>query len=121
VINLVPDKAAVYREAARVLRPGGRLVVSDVVLDAPLPAAVAESAAAFTGCVAGATLRADYLRTIAEAGLVDVEVLTDRGFGTIVLDVIPPELREQARAAGIDVHAVADAVRSLTIRARKPA
>ena len=67
VINLVPDKRAVYREVARVLRPGGRMVVSDVVLDAPLPAAIAESVAALTGCVAGAALREDYLNTIAAA------------------------------------------------------
>jgi arsenite methyltransferase len=120
VINLVPDKAAAYREAARVLRPGGRLVVSDVVLEAPLPPAVAASAEALTGCVAGAALRADYLRTIGDAGFTDVEVLTDRGFGAIVLDVVPPALREQATAAGIDIEAVAETVRSLTIRARKP-
>lgn len=54
VINLIPDKAAVYREVARVLRPGGRVVVSDVVLDAPLPEVVASGVAALTGCVAGA-------------------------------------------------------------------
>ncbi len=120
VINLVPDKAAVYKELERVLRPGGRMIISDVVLEAPLPAAVAESVAAFTGCVAGAALRADYLQTIAAAGLAAIEVVNDRGFGEMAVALVPPELLEQAKVAGINVLDVARTVRSLTIRARKP-
>ena len=120
VINLVPDKAAVYREIARVLRPGGRMVVSDVVLDAPLPASIAADAAALTGCVAGAALRAPYLATIAAAGLTDVEIVSDKGFGALALTLVPDAMLRDARAAGIDVERVAETVRSLTIRARKP-
>lgn len=120
VINLVPDKAAVYREVARVLRPGGRLAISDVVLDAPLPALVAESAAALTGCVAGAALRVEYLRMIEAAGLVDIEIVSDRSFGEMALGMVPESLVRQAQEAGIDVPRVAESVRSLTIRARKP-
>jgi SAM-dependent methyltransferase len=119
VINLVPDKAAVFREVARVLRPGGRMAVSDIVLDAPLPALVADSVAAFTGCIAGASLRADYLEAVAAAGLDDVRVVADRGFGELALDMVPGALVEQARAAGIDVRGVAATVRSVTVVARK--
>ena len=119
VINLVPDKAAVYREIARVLRPGGRVVVSDVVLDAPLPEAIAGSVAALTGCVAGAAMRTDYLRTIRDAGLHDVEIVDDKSFGDIALTMIPDALLETAKAAGVDVRAVAQTVRSVTVRARK--
>ena len=119
VINLVPDKAAVYREVERVLRPGGRVVVSDVVLDAPLPAAVAASVAALTGCVAGAALRADYLRTIAEVGLDDIEVVDDKAFGEMAMTMIPEPLLRTVEAAGVDVPAVARSVRSITIRAWK--
>jgi SAM-dependent methyltransferase len=120
VINLVPDKAAVYREVARVLRPGGRMVISDVVLNAPLPAVIAADVAALTGCVAGAALRDQYLATISAAGLSDIEVVNDKGFGAMVLTMVPQPMLRQAEAAGIDVQRVAETVRSLTIRARKP-
>ena len=120
VINLVPDKTAVYREVARVLRPGGRVVVSDIVLDAPLPGVVAESVAALTGCVAGAAMRADYLRTVAEAGLQDVEVVDEKAFGEMALAMIPDSLRRTMESAGVDVPAVARTVRSITVRAWKP-
>jgi SAM-dependent methyltransferase len=120
VINLVPDKRAVFREVARVLRPGGRMIVSDVVLDAPLPEAVASSVAAWTGCVAGASLRRDYLAAVAEAGLRDVEVLQELDFGELSLSIVPADLLATARSSGIDVKAVASTVRSVKVRARKP-
>ena len=120
VINLVPDKAAVYHEVARVLRPGGRMVISDVVLNEPLPAVIATDVAALTGCVAGAELRHEYLATVAAAGLADIEVVSDRGFGAVALTMVPETMLQQAKAAGIDVERVAETVRSLTIRARKP-
>ena len=105
VINLVPDKAAVYREVA---------------LDAPLPQTIADDVLALTGCVAGASMREDYLRTIAAAGLVDIEMVSDRSFGDIAMATLPDELLSQTQEAGIDVPGVAQTVRSLTIRARKP-
>jgi SAM-dependent methyltransferase len=120
VINLVPDKAQVYREVARVLRPGGRMVVSDVVLDAPLPAGVAEQAVAIAGCVAGAALRTDYLAAIRSAGFVEIQVLRDTSFGEVALALLPEAVVTSAKAANIDVESIARSVRSLTIRAQKP-
>ena len=74
VINLSGDKPAVFREAARVLRRGGRFAVTDVVADADMDDATRADMAAWTGCVAGALTRAEFERSLAHAGLVDVEI-----------------------------------------------
>jgi arsenite methyltransferase len=74
VINLAPDKAAVFREAFRVLAPGGRLAISDVVAIGDLPAAIAADPAAYTGCVAGAVSVAELERMIAGAGFNNVRI-----------------------------------------------
>ncbi len=74
-INHARDKAAVYREVARLLAPGGRVVVSDVVSEAPLPASVRDDPAAWAACYGGAIPEADYLAAVAAAGLAEVRVL----------------------------------------------
>ena len=80
VINLAPDKAKVFAEAFRVLKSGGRLMVSDIVLLRPLPAVIADSVAAYVGCLAGAMLRDDYLGAIRGAGFEEVEVVSEAAF-----------------------------------------
>jgi ubiquinone/menaquinone biosynthesis C-methylase UbiE len=74
VINLSPDKAAVFREAFRVLRVGGRLAISDVVAIAPIPLELQTQAAALAGCIGGAAHIDDVRRMLAEAGFTSVEV-----------------------------------------------
>ena len=78
VINLAPDKPAVFREIARVLKPGGRLAVSDIALKKPLPEEIAKDVMAYVGCISGALLIDDYRRQLAEAGFADV-VVVDAG------------------------------------------
>lgn len=78
VLNLVPDKAAAFAEMYRVLKPGGRFCVSDIVASRPLPAALRDSVALYTGCVAGAMERAAYLALLRATGFAEVEVAAEQ-------------------------------------------
>jgi len=75
VLNLAPDKPAVFREIARILKPGGRLAVSDIALKGELPEAVAQSMAAYVGCIAGAIRMDDYRAGLLDAGFEHVEIV----------------------------------------------
>lgn len=77
VINLSPDKARVFGETFRVLKPGGRLMVSDIVLMKELPDFLRDSIAAYVGCISGALLKEDYLETIRQAGFGEVSILEE--------------------------------------------
>lgn len=74
VINLSPDKERVFREAFRVLRPGGKLAISDVVLVRELPEEIKPDLTAYAGCLSGAVMKTDYLKLIEKAGFAEVEV-----------------------------------------------
>jgi SAM-dependent methyltransferase len=82
VINLAPDKQAVLREAFRVLKPGGRLAVSDIALKKPLPSEIGNDVLAYVGCIAGAILIDDYVAGLKAAGFTAVQVVdTKRDLG----------------------------------------
>jgi SAM-dependent methyltransferase len=81
VINLSPAKEAVFAETYRVLKPGGRVMISDIVLTGDLPESVASSLAAYAGCIAGAIRKDDYIRLMEDAGFVDVRIVQESRFG----------------------------------------
>ncbi len=89
VINLSPDKKAIFREAFRVLRPGGRLAISDVVALAPIPPEVQGCIEAFTGCVAGFASVDDLIQMLRHAGFVDTRVTPRPDMGVCVSEWLP--------------------------------
>jgi arsenite methyltransferase len=117
VINLVPDKGRVFREIARVLRPGGRLVISDILLDGVLPPPVASDLLAYVGCVAGAMERRAYFARVEEAGLRDVAILSDVDYLAAAGYEFSPEVRALLDHQGIRPADLAGIVRSVTFRA----
>ncbi|HEY2942608.1 MAG TPA: arsenite methyltransferase [Vicinamibacteria bacterium] len=120
VINLVPDKRAVFAEIARVLRPGGRLVISDILLDGRLPAAVENDLLAYVGCVAGAIRREEYFALVGAAGLEKVDVRRDVDYLAGLIDAAPEEVRALEARTGVKREEVLGRVRSVTFRAVKP-
>jgi arsenite methyltransferase len=121
VINLVPDKGKVFAEVARVLKPGGRLVISDIILDGALPDAVAKDVYAYVGCVSGAMLRDEYFGLLRRAGFAGVEALKDVDYLEAVGDAFPAEIAKLLATAGIAPDTLRGKVRSITYRATKPA
>lgn len=122
VINLSPEKNKVFAEAWRVLRPGGRMVVSDLVLEEALPTELAERIDATIGCVGNASLRQDYLATARAAGFTRIEILKETAYGTDVA-ASSPLAADAARETGLSLEDVAahfGKVVSLTLRLTRP-
>ncbi len=109
VINLSPDKPQVFREAYRSLKPGGRLAVSDIVTDGPLPDAIKNSMSAWAGCIAGALDVKEYIAAIQDAGFTDVDVTAsywEQDMIDTAVDQLDPELKAQVEEAKNDGRAV---------------
>jgi SAM-dependent methyltransferase len=121
VVNLVPDKGAVFREVARVLKPGGRLVISDIILDGRLPASVEKDVWAYVGCVAGAMQRERYFGLLEAAGLEKPEILKDVDYLGAIAKSAPDEVRGFIERTGARLEDLTGKVRSVTFRARRPA
>lgn len=119
VVNLSPDKPRVFREAFRVLRPGGRLTVSDIVTQGELPPAVRSSLSAWAGCVAGALDVQEYITAIEAAGFTDV-TLTPVYLDKALIEDALEQLGQELDWSGIPQKALHEAVFSAKIKAFKP-
>jgi SAM-dependent methyltransferase len=121
VINLSPDKPQVFTDAFRVLRPGGRLAVSDIVLLRPLPPALANSVAAYAGCIAGASMKEEYLSMLRHAGFSGIDVVGESPFniGDMVNDPMVRAIIDEAKLSVDDARQAGRSVVSLKVVARK--
>jgi SAM-dependent methyltransferase len=117
VINLSSDKDQVLRECFRVLRPGGRFAVSDIVLRRPLPDEVARALGAWTGCIAGALDQAEYVAKLDAVGFTGIEIQSTREYG---LDEVRALLDDQHLDADRLAPPIAGQLMSAFVRATKP-
>ncbi len=120
VINLSPDKSKVFAEAFRVLKPGGKLAVSDIVTDGPLPEAIKQSLSAWAGCVAGAVEAKDYVGMMKAVGFTDVSV-NPVFFDKETVDSALDDMKDAIELKTIAREDVYKAVFSAKITAYKPA
>jgi len=118
VINLSPDKAKVFSEVFRVLKPGGKLAVSDIVTDGPLPDAIKQSLSMWAGCVAGAVDAKDYIAMMESAGFTDISI-TPTFFDKETVDEAVKEVGDKIDLTVVSQDELYKAVYSARITAKK--
>jgi len=122
VINLSPDKEKVFRESFRVLKPGGRIMVSDIVLIKPLPKIIKDSVEAYVGCLAGASMKDEYLNYIKNEGFQSVEIISQTNYPIEVManDITAQIVKTAPDIKKEDLNDVENSVASIKVRAVKP-
>lgn len=122
VINLSPEKKKVFQEAFRVLKPGGRIMISDIVLLRELPESIKNSIEAYIGCVSGAIMKDEYMRTVKEAGFEDVREVEETSFPyeLICCDPSVKTFIENFNVPEEEVKKVASSIASVRVQGMKP-
>lgn len=122
VINLSPDKGRVFEEAFRVLKPGGRIMISDLVTLKDMPKAIRDSISAYVACIAGAMKKTDYLKTIKSAGFADVKVVEESKYpiGDLTADLSAGAIIKSMGLSLKDVRSLEDSIASVKVSAKKP-
>ncbi|HAS28099.1 MAG TPA: arsenite S-adenosylmethyltransferase [Dehalococcoidia bacterium] len=123
VINLSPDKTRVFEEAYRVLKPGGRLLVSDIVLLGKLPDFVRESVVGYVGCISGAILKKDYISAIEGRGFRKVDIVDETPFpiDCMANDPTAQAIIKENKTTVAEIRDIENSVVSVKISAVKPA
>ncbi len=122
VINLSTDKPRVFREAFRALKPGGRIMVSDLALRKPLPEAVRASIDAYVACLAGALVKDEYLQAVRDAGFERVEVVSEKDFPAelVLEDSLAADVVKKLKLSPKELREHVGSVISLAVSATKP-
>jgi len=122
VINLVPDKRRVFMEAFRVLKPGGRLMISDIVLLKELPDFIKNSIEAYVGCVAGAVIKDEYIEAIKDAGFQKVKIISEATFPSecVINDPTAKALIESLKMPLERIREVTNLITSIKVYGIKP-
>ena len=122
VINLVPDKDRVFSEAFRVLKPGGRIMVSDIVLTKELPDFIKNNMAAYVGCISGAIIKDNYLNAIKKAGFSDVKIIDEVNFPLkyIISDDTAAIIKNDLSLSENQAKDLEDSILSIKVYASKP-
>ena len=122
VINLVPNKDRVFAETFRVLRPGGRIMISDIVLLKELPDSIRNSVEAYIGCLSGAIMKGKYVEAIEAAGFRDVKIIDETSFPVDLManDPTGKTIIENSQISAADLKDMANSVVSVKVNAIKP-
>ncbi len=122
VINLAPDKKKVFKEAFRVLKHGGRLMVSDIVLLKELPGTIKNSVEAYVGCLSGAIMKDEYLKAVKNAGFRDVKIMDETHFPVELManDPTAKAIMENLNIRSEAVKAIARSIVSVKVQGIKP-
>jgi SAM-dependent methyltransferase len=122
VINLAPNKTRVFTDAFRVLKPGGRMIVSDIVLMKELPDFIKNNMSAYVGCISGAIIKDDYLNAIKKAGFTDIKIIDEASFPLkyIVSDDTATIIKNDLNLSENQVKNLEDSILSIKVCAIKP-
>jgi arsenite methyltransferase len=121
VINLSPNKKRVFDEAFRILKPGGRLMISDIVLLKELPQAIKKNVEAYISCISGAVMKSKYLELIKDAGFEDVRIIEGNRFPVDILDdPTAKAIVKETKASEEDIRDFTNSIESIKVHGAKP-